>query len=231
MKTLGIIGGMSPESTVTYYSQINRLVNQAKGGNHSATLLMVSVEFEQIVQCQKTGNWQQAGEILADAALTLEKMGADGILLATNTMHKVADYISRAVTIPFLHIIDATAQHILDQNISTVALLGTRFTMQDDFYRNGLSERGISAIVPSEEQQAEIHRIIFEELCVGKLLPESKQYYLQVIADLQKLGAEGIILGCTEIGLLIEQTDFSLPFFDTAEIHSKTASTFILDGE
>lgn len=231
MKTLGIIGGMSPESTVTYYSQINRLVNQAKGGNYSAKLLMVSVEFEQIVQCQKAGNWQQAGEILADAALTLEKMGADGILLATNTMHKVADYISRAVTIPFLHIIDATAQHILAQNISTVALLGTRFTMQDDFYRNGLSERGISAIVPSEEQQSEIHRIIFEELCVGKLLPKSKQYYLQVIADLQKLGAEGIILGCTEIGLLIEQTDFSLPFFDTAEIHSKTASTFILDGE
>lgn len=215
MKTLGIIGGMSPESTVTYYSQINRLVNQAKGGNHSAKLLMVSVEFEQIVQCQKVGDWQRAGQILADAAQRLEQIGAQGILLATNTMHKVADQITAAIQA---------------QKVQKVALLGTRFTMQDGFYRNGLRERGISALVPNAEQQAEIHRIIFEELCVGKFLPESKQFYLEVIADLHRQGAQGVILGCTEIGLLIQQTDFALPFFDTSQCHTKMAVEFILNG-
>lgn len=230
MKTLGIIGGMSPESTLTYYSQINRLVNLAKGGNHSAKLLMVSVEFEQIVQCQKAGDWQQAGDILADAGRTLEKMGADAILLATNTMHKVAPQITNAVDIPFLHIIDVTAQGIHAKGLGNVALLGTRFTMQDDFYRNGLTERGINAIVPNDEQQAEIHRIIFEELCLGKCLPNSKAFYLSVIADLQKQGAEGVILGCTEIGLLVQQADSSLPFFDTTTLHAQMAVDFILDN-
>ncbi|QIM62535.1 aspartate/glutamate racemase [Pasteurellaceae bacterium Orientalotternb1] len=231
MKTLGIIGGMSPESTVTYYSQINRLVNKAKGGNHSAKLLMVSVEFEQIVQCQKAGDWQKAGQILAEAAQALEKMGADGILLATNTMHKVAEQIISATHIPFLHIIDATAQGIKAQGLQKVALLGTRFTMQDDFYRNGLNERGIIAIVPNESQQTEIHRIIFEELCFGKFLSTSKQYYLDVITDLQRQGAEGVILGCTEIGLLIQQADLTLPFFDTSMLHSQMAAEFILSDK
>lgn len=230
MKTLGIIGGMSPESTVTYYQQINRLVNQAKGGNHSAKLLMVSVEFEEIVQCQKSGNWHQAGEILANAGKTLERMGADGILLATNTMHKVAEQITTAIQVPFLHIIDATAQGIKAKRVNKVALLGTRFTMQDRFYRDGLSERGITAIVPNDEQQAEIHRIIFEELCLGKCLPQSKQYYLDVIAQLQQQGVQGVILGCTEIGLLVQQSDFALSFFDTTLLHSQMAADFILNS-
>lgn len=228
MNTLGIIGGMSPESTVTYYSQINRLVNQAKGANHSAKLLMVSIEFEQIVQYQKSGEWQKAGEILAQAAQTLEQMGADAVLLATNTMHKVADNIINAIQVPFLHIIDATAQGIKQQGVQKVALLGTRFTMQDRFYRDGLAERGITAIVPADEQQAEIHRIIFDELCLGKCTAESKQYYLDVIAELQQQGAEGVILGCTEIGLLVQQEDFDLPFFDTTLLHSQMAVDFIL---
>ncbi len=230
MKTLGIIGGMSPESTVTYYSEINRLVNQAKGGNFSAPLLMVSVEFDEIVQYQKSGNWQKAGEILADAGKKLETIGANGILLATNTMHKVAPQIIQAIQVPFLHILDATARAIKAQGLRKIALLGTSFTMSDVFYRDGLAERGISALVPNKDTQQEIHRIIFEELCVGKFLPDSKAFYLNTINELAQQGAEGVILGCTEIGLLVRQADSSLPFFDTAQLHSQMAATFILDN-
>lgn len=230
MKTLGIIGGMSPESTVTYYSEINRLVNQAKGGNFSAPLLMVSVEFDEIVQYQKSGNWQKAGEILADAGKKLETIGANGILLATNTMHKVAPQIIQAIQVPFLHILDATARAIKAQGLRKIALLGTSFTMSDVFYRDGLTERGITALVPNEGTQQEIHRIIFEELCVGKFLPDSKAFYLNTINELAQQGAEGVILGCTEIGLLVRQADSSLPFFDTAQLHSQMAATFILDN-
>ncbi|MGX2950886.1 aspartate/glutamate racemase family protein [Ursidibacter sp. B-7004-1] len=228
MKTLGIIGGMSPESTVTYYSEINRLVNQAKGGNSSAPLLMVSVEFSEIVACQKQGDWQKAGQLLADAAKKLEQIGAEGILLATNTMHKVAESILAQINVPFLHILDATASAIKAQHLQKVALLGTRFTMFDDFYRSGLEKRGITAIVPDDHTQQEIHRIIFEELCIGKLLPESKRFYLNTIDELMQQGAEGVILGCTEIGLLVQQADSQLPFFDTAQLHSKVAVDFIL---
>ncbi len=230
MKTLGIIGGMSPESTVTYYSEINRLINQTKGGNFSAPLLMVSVEFDEIVQCQKSGNWQKAGEILADAGKKLETIGANGILLATNTMHKVAPQIIQAVQVPFLHILDATARAIKAQGLRKIALLGTSFTMSDAFYRDGLAERGISALVPNKDTQQEIHRIIFEELCVGKFLPDSKAFYLNTINELAQQGAEGVILGCTEIGLLVRQADSSLPFFDTAQLHSQMAANFILDN-
>ena len=230
MKTLGIIGGMSPESTVTYYSEINRLVNQAKGGNFSAPLLMVSVEFDEIVQYQKSGNWQKAGEILADAGKKLETIGANGILLATNTMHKVAPQIIQAIQVPFLHILDATARAIKAQGLRKIALLGTSFTMSDAFYRDGLAERGITALVPNEDTQQEIHRIIFEELCIGKFLPDSKAFYLNTINELAQQGAEGVILGCTEIGLLVRQAYSSLPFFDTAQLHSQMAATFILDN-
>ena len=230
MKTLGIIGGMSPESTVTYYSEINRLVNQAKGGNFSAPLLMVSVEFDEIVQYQKSGNWQKAGEILADAGKKLETIGANGILLATNTMHKVAPQIIQAIQVPFLHILDATARAIKAQGLRKIALLGTSFTMSDAFYRDGLAERGISALVPNKDTQQEIHRIIFEELCIGKFLPDSKAFYLNTINELAQQGAEGVILGCTEIGLLVRQADSSLPFFDTAQLHSQMAVNFILDN-
>ncbi|MDO4431304.1 MAG: aspartate/glutamate racemase family protein [Lonepinella koalarum] len=228
MKTLGILGGMSPESTVTYYTEINRAVNQAAGGNSSAPLLIASVNFADIVACQKQGDWQLAGEILAEAAKKLEYMGAEGILLATNTMHKVASQIVDQIKVPFLHILDAVTKCIRQQGLHKVALLGTSFTMSDRFYIEGLQERGISAIVPETAVQAEIHRIIFDELCVGKILPESKNNYLNTISELQKQGAEGVILGCTEIGLLIQQEDSVLPFFDSAKLHAQMAVEFIL---
>ena len=227
MKILGIIGGMSPESTATYYTEINRLVNQKKGGNISAPIVMVSVEFEEIVQCQKQSEWQRAGEILAEAGKKLEMIGAEGIVLATNTMHKVAPQIEQAISIPFLHILDATADAIKSRGLNKVALLGTKFTMSDNFYRDGIV-RGITPIVPNESAQNEIHRIIFDELCVGKFLPQSKAFYLDTIEFLRKQGAEGVILGCTEIGLLVNQSDFSLPFFDTAKLHSQMAAEFVL---
>ena len=228
MKILGIIGGMSPESTATYYTDINRVVNPKKGGNISAHIVMVSVEFEEIVQCQKQSEWQRAGEILAEAGKKLEMIGAEGIVLATNTMHKVAPQIERALSIPFLHILDATADAIKSRGLNKVALLGTKFTMSDNFYRDGLIARGITPIVPNEDAQNEIHRIIFDELCVGKFLPQSKAFYLDTIEFLRKQGAEGVILGCTEIGLLVNQSDFSLPFFDTAKLHSQMAAEFVL---
>lgn len=229
MKTLGILGGMSPESTVSYYLAINRAVNQHLGGNASAKLMIASVDFAEIVQCQKSSNWQKAGEILAEHAKLLELTGVDGILLATNTMHKVAKQITDSISIPFLHILDCVANRIKQQNLTKVALLGTTFTMSDNFYRDGLAEREITAIVPEIETQQEIHRIIFEELCVGKILPQSKAFYLKTIENLTALGAEGVILGCTEIGLLINQEDLPLPFFDTAQLHSEMAVDFILD--
>ena len=229
MKTLGILGGMSPESTVSYYLAINRAVNQHLGGNASAKLMISSVDFAEIVQCQKSGDWQKAGEILAEHAKSLEQTGVDGILLATNTMHKVAKQITESISVPFLHILDCVANQIKQQNLTKVALLGTAFTMSDNFYRDGLAERGITAIVPDVEIQKEIHRIIFEELCVGKILPQSKAFYLKTIENLTALGAEGVILGCTEIGLLINQEDSALPFFDTAQLHSEMAVDFILD--
>ncbi|WP_150538580.1 aspartate/glutamate racemase family protein [Actinobacillus vicugnae] len=228
MNTLGIIGGMSPASTTTYYDQINQIVNQAKGGNTTAPVIVYSVEFGEIVACQKSGDWQKAAEILGNAAQKLEQIGAKAVLIATNTMHKVADEVQRAVNIPLIHIIDTTATAIKQQGLSKVALLGTAFVIQQDFYKDGLAKRGVQAVVPNEADQAEIHRIIFDELCVGKVLPESKAFFLSVIEKLQQQGIEGVILGCTEIGLLIQQADSSLPFFDTAELHAKAAAEFVL---
>lgn len=230
MNTLGIIGGMSPASTTTYYDQINRIVNQAKGGNTTAPLIVYSVEFGEIVACQKSGDWQKAGEILATAAQKLEQIGAKGVLIATNTMHKVAGQVKSAVNVPLLDIIEVTANAIKQQGLSKVALLGTAFVMQQDFYKNGLAAQGVQAIVPSETEQAEIHRIIFEELCVGNIRAESKAFYLSVIKKLKTQGIQGVILGCTEIGLLIQQADSDLPFFDTAELHAQAAAEFVLKG-
>ncbi|MEG9474760.1 aspartate/glutamate racemase family protein [Mannheimia indoligenes] len=228
MKTLGILGGMSAESTVSYYLNINRAVNQALGGNSSAKIFISSVNFEEIVQHQKQGNWQRAGEILAEQASLLEQAGAEGILLATNTMHKVANQITDNISVPFLNILDCVADSIQAKGLSKVALLGTQFTMSDNFYRDGLLERGITPIVPDESTQKEIHRIIFDELCLGKIEQNSKDFYLKTIKDLAVLGAEGVILGCTEIGLLIQQSDSELPFFDTAALHSQMAVEFVL---
>lgn len=230
MNTLGIIGGMSPESTVSYYQIINREINSRLGGNSSADLLMHSVNFETIAALQRTGDWQAAGKVLAASAVKLEQMGAQAIVLATNTMHKVAPTIEAAVSVPLIHVVDATAAAIKVQNLRQVALLGTRFTMSDGFYSERMRNLGITTLVPSEKQQHEIHRVIFEELCRNRFTEAAKQYYLDTIADLKQQGAEGVIFGCTEIGLLLKQEDCPLPVFDSAEIHALAAVEFALQA-
>ena len=228
MKTLGIIGGMSPESTVLYYQIINREVNRRLGGNNSANIVMHSVNFAEIVALQAQGNWQQAGVLLADSAQKLAQMGAEGLVLATNTMHKVADVIQAAVEIPLLHVVDATAAAIHAQGLDKVGLLGTRFTMSDGFYTQRMREFGIATVLPNEAQQAEIHRVIFEELCCNRFTDTAKRYYQQVVEDLQAQGAQGVILGCTEIGLLLQAQDCALPVWDSAVIHAMAAVEWIL---
>ena len=228
MKTLGMIGGMSPESTVLYYQIINREVNRRLGGNNSANIVMHSVNFAEIAALQAQGNWQQAGVLLADSAQKLAQMGAEGLVLATNTMHKVADVIQTAVEIPLLHVVDATAAAIHAQGLDKVGLLGTRFTMSDGFYTQRMRELGIVTVLPNEAQQAEIHRVIFEELCCNRFTDTAKRYYQQVVEDLQAQGAQGVILGCTEIGLLLQAQDCALPVWDSAVIHVMAAVEWIL---
>ena len=228
MKTLGMIGGMSPESTVLYYQIINREVNRRLGGNNSANIVMHSVNFAEIAALQAQGNWQLAGVLLADSAQKLAQMGAEGLVLATNTMHKVADVIQAAVAIPLLHVVDATAAAIHAQGLDKVGLLGTRFTMSDGFYTQRMRELGIATMLPNEAQQAEIHRVIFEELCCNRFTDTAKRYYQQVVEDLQAQGAQGVILGCTEIGLLLQAQDCALPVWDSAVIHAMAAVEWIL---
>lgn len=228
MKTIGIIGGMSPESTVLYYQIINREINRRLGGNRSADLLMHSVDFETVAAMQRSGDWAAAGALLAESARKLESIGADALVLATNTMHKVADEIQAAVSVPLLHVVDATAEAVKAQGLQSVGLLGTRFTMSDGFYTRRMNGLGVHTLVPSEREQDEIHRVIFEELCVGQCRAEAKAYYLDVIARLQAQGAQGVILGCTEIGLLLQPEDCPLPLFDSAEIHALAAVAYIL---
>ena len=228
MKTLGIIGGMSPESTVLYYQIINREVNRRLGGNNSANIVMHSVNFAEIAALQAQGNWQQAGVVLAESAQKLAQMGAEGLVLASNTMHKVADVIQAAVEIPLLHVVDATAAAIQAQGLDKVGLLGTRFTMSDGFYTQRMRELGIATVLPNEAQQAEIHRVIFEELCCNRFTDTAKRYYQQVVEDLQAQGAQGVILGCTEIGLLLQAQDCALPVWDSAVIHALAAVEWIL---
>ncbi len=228
MKTLGIIGGMSPESTVSYYQIINREVNARLGGNHSADLLMHSVDFETIAVLQRRGEWERAGELLAQSARKLESIGAEALVLATNTMHKVAAAIEAAVKIPLLHMVDATAAAIEARGLRRVGLLGTRFTMGDGFYSERMHAQGIITVVPSAEDQDEIHRIIFEELCRNQFTDAAKCHCRQVIAGLREQGAEGVIFGCTEIGLLLQDHDSPLPVFDSAQIHALAAVDFAL---
>lgn len=223
MKTLGIIGGMSPESTALYYQLINREVTRRLGGNHSAKIVLYSVDFEQIVQLQKSGDWDAAGEILADAARVLQSAGADVLLLATNTMHKIAPAIESAADVPLLHVVDATASAIKVQGLQTVGLLGTTFTMSDGFYTDRMAAQGVQTIVPAEPEQAQINRIIFEQLCLGRVEPESVQYFQRVIADLKERGVQGVILGCTEICLAVDETETPLPVFDSTTIHALAA--------
>ncbi|WP_411705843.1 aspartate/glutamate racemase family protein [Edaphovirga cremea] len=230
MKTLGLIGGMSWESTIPYYRQINQQVKEQLGGLHSAQLVLYSVDFFQIEQLQQQGNWQRAGEILAEAAAALSRAGADAIVLCTNTMHKVADQIEQASGLPLLHIADATAKRIQAQGIRRVALLGTRFTMEQDFYRGRLQDKfGIDVVIPTEEDRETVHRIIYEELCLGVIRDESREAYRQVIRNLEQQGIEGVILGCTEIALLVGAEDASVPVFDTTEIHANAAAIWSLE--
>ena len=222
MKTIGIIGGMSPESTVLYYQIINRETNRRLGGNRSAKILLDSVDFEEIVRLQKSGDWAAAGNVLAQSARKLEAGGADFLLLATNTMHKVAPAIEQAAGIPLLHVVDAAAA-IKRQGLSAVGLLGTRFTMSDGFYRERMGSQGVKTIAPTAAEQDEIHRIIFDELCLNRIRPESARYFYDVIVRLKNEGAQGVILGCTEICLLVNETDSPLPVFDSTAIHALAA--------
>lgn len=224
MKTIGLIGGMSWESTVTYYQLINETIKERLGGLHSAKILMYSVDFQEIEACQAAGDWARSADILGDAAVRLEQAGADFLVICTNTMHKVAPEIQKQVSIPLLHIAEATAEQLLERGISTVGLLGTKYTMTQDFYKQKLLEAGIQVIIPEEDDLEFVNRVIYDELCLGVILERSKAEYLRVIAQMKKRGAEGIILGCTEIGLLIRQEDTDLPVFDTTQIHSRKAA-------
>ncbi|MCU4548139.1 aspartate/glutamate racemase family protein [Acinetobacter pittii] len=229
MKTIGLLGGMSWESTVLYYQQINKMVHRKLGKLHSAKVIINSVDFEEIAALQAKGLWQEAGAYLAEQALNLEKAGADCILVCTNTMHKIAAQIEDSISIPFLHIADATAKEILSQNIGKVALLGTAFTMEQDFYKARLQHYGIDVVIPNEADRKTVHRIIYEELCLGVINPDSQQKYIAIVERLIAEGTQGIILGCTEICMLIGELKFSVPLFDTTTIHAKEAVSFSLN--
>lgn len=223
MKTIGLIGGMSWESTITYYSTINELVKEKLGGLHSAKILMYSVDFDEIERCQSQNNWDLAAEILSNAALSLEKAGADFILICTNTMHKVYGKIQESISIPVIHIADATAEILKNNNIKKVLLLGTKYTMCEDFYKQKLVDGGFEIIIPDNTDIEIVNRIIFEELCVGKIIKKSQEEYLRIISKAKENGAEAVILGCTEIGLLLNGTEAEIPLYDTTIIHAKKA--------
>lgn len=223
MKMIGLIGGMSWESTALYYRIINEQVKQQLGGLHSARSLMYSVDFHEIEKLQAAGEWQKAGEILAAAAISLEKGGADFIVLCTNTMHKVAQQITDAVSIPLLHIADATAQRIRQAGVKKVGLLATAFTMEQEFYKGRLNQSEIEVLVPDAAGRKVVHDIIYQELCLGVIRDESRAQYRKIIAELVEQGAEAIILGCTEITLLVKAEDASVPLFDTTLIHAEDA--------
>ncbi len=229
MKTIGLIGGMSWESSLVYYRLINEGVKARLGGLHSARCLVYSVDFAEIEPLQQEGRWDEAAHRMIEAARRVHKGGADFLVLCTNTMHKTADEVEQHVDIPFLHIADATAEAIKQQKIEKVGLLGTRITMEDEFYRGRLMNKfGLDVIVPEQERRRIVHEIIYDELCLGRIEERSRQKYVTVIDDLVQQGADGIVLGCTEIGLLVSQEDCSVPVFDTTQIHAKAAVDYAL---
>jgi aspartate racemase len=224
MRTIGLIGGMSWESTVPYYQHINRLTAERLGPLHSAKLVLYSVDFHEIEVFQRTAQWDAAGERLAQAALAVQAAGAELLVLCTNTMHKVADAITAAVDLPFIHIVDPTGEAIRARGLRRVGLLATRFTMEERFYRDRLEERfNVEVIVPDAAERARVHAIIYEELCQGRIREESRAEYLRTIESLRGRGAQGVILGCTEIGLLIHEGDSELPFYDSTYLHARAA--------
>ena len=226
LKTIGLIGGMSWESTVTYYKIINETVKEKLGGLHSAKCILYSVDFQEIKECQANGNWEKSGEILGEAAYNLEKAGADFIVICTNTMHKVVNQIKEKISIPILHIAEMTAEKILEKGLKNIALLGTKYTMEQDFYKSKLIEKGINVIIPDKNDIEIINEVIYDELCLGTINSDSKKKFLEIVDKLRSKGAEGIILGCTEIGLLIKNADTDVPLFDTAIIHAEQAAMY-----
>ena len=226
LKTIGLIGGMSWESTVTYYKIINETVKEKLGGLHSAKCILYSVDFQEIEECQANGNWEKSGEILGEAANNLEKAGADFIVICTNTMHKVVNQIKEKISIPILHIAEMTAEKILEKGLKNIALLGTKYTMEQDFYKSKLIEKGINVIIPDKNDVEIINKVIYDELCLGTINSNSKKKFLEIVDKLRNKGAEGIILGCTEIGLLIKNEDTDVPLFDTAIIHAEQAAIY-----
>jgi len=227
-RTLGIIGGMSWESTQSYYRLINEGIKAKLGNLHSADLLIHSVDFAPIGELQAQSKWEELGDVMVNSGERLQAAGAQGLLIATNTMHKVAEQVKAATNLPLIHIADATADAIKQQGLTKIALLGTQFTMTEDFYKQRLIDAGLQVLIPDTDARAEVHRIIYDELCQGQLLASSRQYYTQVINELAAQGAEGVILGCTEIGLLISQADSPIPVFDTTAIHAAAAVQFLL---
>ena len=223
-KVIGLIGGMSWESTITYYQVINETVKEALGGLHSAKILLYSVDFAEIEACQSSGDWEKSAAILTKAAKNLEQSGADVIVICTNTMHKIVPQMEKELTIPILHIAEATADSLLRQGIQKIALLGTKYTMTQDFYKDVLTQKGLETLVPNAADIELVNDVIYQELCLGLVLEESRTQYQRIIQELKDRGAEADILGCTEIGLLIKPEDSSLPVFDTTLIHAEKAA-------
>ena len=224
MKTIGMIGGMSWESTVSYYQALNRGVKEALGESHSAKIWLYSVDFEEIKTLQHQGEWHKAAKILSDAAQKIEAAGADFLMICANTMHKVAEEVQAKISIPLLHIADVTAENLVADGVSKVGLLGTQFTMGEDFYKGRVSEKyDIEVIVPDAPQQEIVHNVIYSELIMGEIKDDSRQRYLEVIDQLHAQGVQAVILGCTEIALLVQQQHTSVPLYDTTEIHSAQA--------
>ena len=229
MKTIGLIGGMSWESSLEYYRIINEQVKEKLGGHHSAKSLMYSLDFDLIEKLQQQEKWDELTSIMIKAAQGLEKGGADFVLICTNTMHKMAEDVQDNINIPLLHIADTTAERIKEKDLKKIGLLGTNFTMEEDFYKGRLTNKhGLEIIVPKKEYRQIIHQIIYQELCLGEIKPSSKDQYIEIINKLVDSGAEAVILGCTEIPLLVQQEDVNIPLFDTTSIHAETAVEFAL---
>ncbi len=226
MKTIGLLGGMSWESSLLYYKIINEGVKEKLGGLHSAKIVMLSVDFEEIELLQHKGEWEKLGEILAKEAQNIERAGAECLLICTNTMHKVAPQIESAIKIPLIHIADATAKALIKDGVKKVGLLGTAFTMEQEFYKSRLQEHGLEVVVPNKQKRELVHSVIYNELCLGECKAASKEAYLEIIDTLAKEGAEGIILGCTEIGMLVKQSDTKIKLYDTTYIHAQSAVEF-----
>ncbi|OJG66720.1 aspartate racemase [Enterococcus moraviensis] len=229
MKTIGLLGGMSWESSADYYRLINETIKTKLGGLHSAKCILFSVDFQEIEACQFSNQWDKSADLLAQACLSLEKAGADYIVICTNTMHKVANEIQARISIPILHIAKVTATELKQHTIKRVGLLGTKFTMEEDFYKQIIQDHDIDVIIPNSSERERISSIIYEELCLGQITPQSKKFYLDVIHNLHQQGAQGIILGCTEIGMLIKQVDTTVPLFDTTKIHAVQAALASLE--